>query len=310
MYTPSRRACTCNVLSKKVKSIPNRTRQNTKRGLQCEGLIYDVQDYECLRKTSNFDAEYNYAREKEVNGLQRPVCRRTQTILERRNEMTLREAIKNRHSVRKYLADPITAECRDELENCIQECNEESGLHLQIIYDEPGCFDTLFTKYGMFVNVRNYIAIVGDKSEKAVEERAGYHGQKIVLLAQQLGLNTCWVAGTFNRGKCSAEILPGEKLLCVIAIGYGEDQGVPHKSKPVEKLCGIKRNDMPGWFRNGVVGAMMAPTAMNQQKFFITLEDNEALITTRRGILTAIDLGIVQYNFEAASGHACRIQVK
>ena len=80
--------------------------------------------------------------------------------------MTLREAIKNRHSVRKYLPGPIPAECREELENCIQECNEESGLHLQVIYDEPGCFDTLFTKYGMFENVENYIAIVGDKSLK------------------------------------------------------------------------------------------------------------------------------------------------
>lgn len=224
--------------------------------------------------------------------------------------MTLREAIKNRHSVRKYIDRPISAECREELEKCIQECNEESGLHLQVIYDEPGCFDTLFTKYGMFENVVNYIALVGSKAEKDVEERAGYQGQKIVLRAQQLGLNTCWVGGTFSRGKCSARILPGEKLLCVIAIGYGANQGNPHKSKPVEKLCGVPRSEMPVWFRNGVVGAMMAPTAMNQQKFFITLEDNEAVITAGRGFMAAIDLGIVQCNFEAASGHACRIQMK
>lgn len=224
--------------------------------------------------------------------------------------MTLREAIKNRHSVRKYLPKPISAECREELENCIQECNEESGLHLQIIYDEPGCFDTFFTKYGMFENVENYIAIVGDKSLKDLAQRGGYYGQKIVLRAQQLGLNTCWVGGTFSRGKCSARILPEEKLLCVIAVGYGASQGTPHKSKSVGKLCGVGRSDMPTWFRNGVTGAMMAPTAMNQQKFFITLEDNEAVITAKRGFLTALDLGIVQYCFEAASGHACRIQIK
>ena len=224
--------------------------------------------------------------------------------------MTLREAIKNRHSVRKYLPVPISAECREELENCIQECNEESGLRLQIIYDEPGCFDTFFTKYGMFENVENYIAVVGGKSLKDLAQRGGYYGQKIVLRAQQLGLNTCWVGGTFSRGKCSAKILPGEKLVCVIAVGYGASQGTPHKSKPVGKLCGVSRSDMPAWFKNGVTGAMMAPTAMNQQKFFITLEDNEAVITAKRGFLTALDLGIVQYCFEAASGHACRIQLK
>lgn len=222
--------------------------------------------------------------------------------------MTLREAIKNRHSVRKYLDLPISGECRDALEECIQECNEESGLHLQVIYDEPGCFDTLFTTYGMFENVKNYIAVVAAKSEKGIEERAGYYGEKIVLRAQQLGLNTCWVGGTFSKGKCTAQVLPGEKLMCVIALGYGAEQGTPHKSKPVEKLCGVSKSDMPTWFRNGVVGAMMAPTATNQQKFFITLEDEEPVITAKRGFMSRIDLGIVQYNFEAASGHACRIQ--
>jgi hypothetical protein len=45
---------------------------------------------------------------------------------------------------------------------------------------------------------------------------------------------------------------------------------------------------------------------MNQQKFTISLEDGEAVITAGRGPMTKIDLGIVKYNFEAASGHTCR----
>ena len=63
---------------------------------------------------------------------------------------------------------------------------------------------------------------------------------------------------------------------------------------------------MPGWFRNGVKAAMMAPTAMNQQKFHISLEDGEAVITAGKGAMTQIDLGIVKYNFEVISGHRCR----
>ena len=130
--------------------------------------------------------------------------------------------------------------------------------------------------------------------------------RNIVLAAQQEGLNTCWVAGTYKKGKCRAEKAADEKIICVIAIGYGENQGTKHKSKPLAKLCSVKEEDMPGWFRNGVKGAMMAPTAMNQQKFTISLEDGEAVITAGRGPLTKIDLGIVKYNFEAASGHTCR----
>ena len=220
--------------------------------------------------------------------------------------MEIREAIRARHSVRKYLDMPITGEKKEKLETLIRECNEESGLHIQLVLNDAECFRTLLAHYGWFENVNNYVAIGGSKELPDLEEKGGYYGQKIVLAAQQEGLNTCWVAGTYKKGKCRAEKAADEKIICVIAIGYGENQGTKHKSKPLAKLCSVKEEDMPGWFRNGVKGAMMAPTAMNQQKFTISLEDGEAVITAGRGPLTKIDLGIVKYNFEAASGHTCR----
>lgn len=227
-------------------------------------------------------------------------------IIGKGETMEIREAIRARHSVRKYLDMPITGEMKEKLETLIRECNEESGLHIQLVLNDAECFRTLLAHYGWFENVNNYVAIVGSKELPDLEEKGGYYGQKIVLAAQQEGLNTCWVAGTYKKGKCRAEKAADEKIICVIAIGYGENQGTKHKSKPLAKLCSVKEEDMPGWFRNGVKGAMMAPTAMNQQKFTISLEDGEAVITAGRGPMTKIDLGIVKYNFEAASGHTCR----
>ena len=227
-------------------------------------------------------------------------------IIGKGETMEIREAIRARHSVRKYLDMPITGEMKEKLETLIRECNEESGLHIQLVLNDAECFRTLLAHYGWFENVNNYVAIVGSKELPDLEEKGGYYGQKIVLAAQQEGLNTCWVAGTYKKGKCRAEKAADEKIICVIAIGYGENQGTKHKSKPLAKLCSVKEEDMPGWFRNGVKGAMMAPTAMNQQKFTISLENGEAVITAGRGPLTKIDLGIVKYNFEAASGHTCR----
>ena len=220
--------------------------------------------------------------------------------------MTLKEAIKERHSVRQYTDAPIAGETRAELERLIAHCNELSGLHMQLICDDPDCFNTLLAHYGKFVNAVNYIALVGRKDFGKLDETAGYYGQRIVLAAQQLGLNTCWVAGTFGRGKCKAQVGPDEKLVCVIAIGYGQTAGTKRKSKPMEKICPVPEDEMPVWFKNGVLGALMAPTAVNQQKFRITLENGEAVITAGRGMLTQLDLGIVKYNFEAASGHRCR----
>ncbi|MBQ8054117.1 MAG: nitroreductase family protein [Lachnospiraceae bacterium] len=220
--------------------------------------------------------------------------------------MDIREAIKSRHSVRQYTNVPIPEETVAELNKLIDACNAESGLHMQLITDDPECFNSFLAHYGSFRNANNYIAIVGPQSLENLDEKAGYYGQKIVLAAQMMGLNTCWVAGTYSRGKCKADREAGEKIVCVIAIGYGETQGTKHKSKPLAKLCTVAEADMPIWFKNGVKAAMMAPTAVNQQKFVISLEGDTPVIKAGRGPLAMIDLGIVKYNFEAASGHKCR----
>lgn len=100
----------------------------------------------------------------------------------------------------------------------------------------------MMARYGKLNNVKNDIALVGKKSD-TLEEACGYYGEKIALRAQQLGLNTCWVAMTFSKRKSknAIKLVPGEKLLMVIALGYDETQGVSHKSKAPEKLSNIAK---------------------------------------------------------------------
>ncbi len=220
--------------------------------------------------------------------------------------MNIREAIYARHSVRQYRELPIEAAAAEELERLIRECNEESGLNIQLIQNDPECFHTLFAHYGRFKNANHYIAIVGPKSMKDLPERGGYYGERLVLEAQMLGLRTCWVAGSYGRSKCKAVVGDGERIVCVISIGYGENDGHEHRNKAMSRLCTVPEAEMPDWFREGVRAAMAAPTAVNQQRFSISLQDGEAVITAPRGFLTMLDLGIVKYNFEAASGHKCK----
>ncbi|MBR1392226.1 MAG: nitroreductase family protein [Ruminococcus sp.] len=224
--------------------------------------------------------------------------------------MNIREAIKARHSVRQFKDIPIGEAEAEKLKAVIDECNSESGLNIQLVLNDPDCFDTFLAHYGRFKNANNYIALVGSSSLDDLDERAGYYGQRIVLEAQMLGLGTCWVAGTYGKGKCKADKQAGEKIVCVIALGYGEDEGKSHKSKPLGKLCALKKEDMPAWFKNGMLAAVLAPTALNQQKFFIDIDGEDAVITPGRSPMAKIDLGIVRYNFEAASGHRCVPKVK
>ena len=217
--------------------------------------------------------------------------------------MTIKEAIVARHSVRQYLDKAISDEHVAQLNALIEECNKESGLHIQLITGEPECFDTFLGHYGNFSNAVNYVAMIGSKSIANLDETVGYYGERIVLEAQCMGLNTCWVAGTYGKTKSKAAIGANEKIVCVIAIGYGANQGKEHRSKTMAKLCNVNPADMPDWFKEGVEAAMKAPTAINQQKFKIALDGDKAVITAGSGPMSKIDLGIVKYNFEAASGH-------
>lgn len=213
--------------------------------------------------------------------------------------MEIMEIMKQRHSVRQYFEQPIEEEKRTVLDSLVQKINGETGFHIQIIYDDPKCFDSFMAHYGKFTGVQNYIALVGKKSLKP-DESLGYYGEELVLKAQELGLNTCWVALT--HGKSKAVLDKGEKLVCLIALGYGATQGVEHKNKPLRELCNYSE-EMPGWFLNGMNAALLAPTAMNQQKFhFELLSDGTVKASCGSGFYTKLDLGIVKYHFETITG--------
>jgi len=214
--------------------------------------------------------------------------------------MTLNEAILARHSVRHYTDAPLTTEQAETLKAEIERCNTEGNLHLQLIIDEPNGFQAEKPHYGRFQNVRNYIALVGGRS-KDLDERLGYYGERVVLLAQTLGLNTCWVGLTYKKTPDAMQILPGERLRGVIAIGTGANEGVQHKSKPFEAVT--EGTDFPDWFRQGVEAALLAPTAINQQKFKFVWNDGQVKVKAGMGFFAHMDLGIVACHFEIASDH-------
>ena len=209
------------------------------------------------------------------------------------------ELIRTRHSVRQYLEKPIPEEIRQILDNYAEELNQQGKLHIQIFYDEPECFASRLAHYGSFRNCANYIAMVGWK-DPDLEERCGYYGELLVLKAQELGLNTCWAALT--HGKSKAKVAEGETEVIVIALGYGQTQGSTHKSKPANAVSNVT-SDSPAWFRKGVETALLAPTAVNQQKFTFTLSGNTVVAKPGRiGPCLKIDLGIVKCHFELGAG--------
>ena len=165
--------------------------------------------------------------------------------------------------------------------------------------------------YGKFHGVENYLVMAGQKADN-LDERIGYYGEQRVLLAQALGLNTCWAGLSYRKVNGAYKIEKGEKLTCMIALGYGESQGVSHKIKTMEQVSNATSNS-PSWFRKGVEAALLAPTAINQQKFSFFLQDQKGTkvgckpkVIAKRGFsmvgYTKMDLGIAKLHFEIGAG--------
>lgn len=214
--------------------------------------------------------------------------------------MTEMEAIRERHSVRSYQNRKIEAEKAAQLNELIAQCNQEGNLNIQLLEDAGGTFSRMLSKFMGLGSAPSVIACVGPDDD-TLDERIGYYGQKIVLFAQTLGLNTCW-AGTFSEKNTPANRTPGDRLPIVIAIGYGVNSGRARKSKTADDVVAGGMNGKPEWFRRGVEAALLAPTAINQQKFEIALKnDGSVEITDKGGVLSRIDKGIVTYNFEVGA---------
>ena len=221
--------------------------------------------------------------------------------------MTLQEAIKARHSVRAYKEQPLAEDVVKVLEEKIAVLNREGKLHIQLILNEPKAFLGTMAKYGRFRNVGNYFVVAGKKADD-LDERAGYYGEQLVLLAQTLGLNTCWVGLTYSKVPGTFVLDDGEKIACYISLGYGETQGVRHKIKTVEQVSNAS-DTTPAWFRKGVEAALLAPTAVNQQKFsfeYVGMKDGRHQVHAKKGFsmmgYTQMDLGIAKYHFEIGAG--------
>lgn len=220
--------------------------------------------------------------------------------------MTLQEAISARHSVRKYLDKDIPADIVAVLQHRIAEYNSVGNLNIQLVLNEPKAFTGMLA-YGKFSGVKNYLVMVGKKS-KDLDERIGYYGEQLVLLSQTLGLNTCWAGLSYRKVPEAYNVGTDEKLACMIALGYGETQGVSHKIKTVEQISNVS-NASPAWFKGGVEAALLAPTAVNQQKFsfeYVGMKNDRHQVRAKKGFsmigYTQMDLGIAKCHFEIGAG--------
>lgn len=212
--------------------------------------------------------------------------------------MDFKEAMQKRHMVRKYTDKPLSDEIIAKINERIELNNKTYDLNMKLMINNSKGVSSIM-KLIMARGVNNFIILAGDVSGN-LDERLGYSGADIMLYAQTLGLNTWWVGGTFNRSV--RRYVDNKKVTGIIAIGYGQTQGVPHKSKNVEDVSKYEGTIIPPWFISGVDGALLAPTALNKQDFMLIGNGNRVKIECSNGIFTGSNVGLIKYHFELGAG--------
>lgn len=222
--------------------------------------------------------------------------------------ISLQEAMEQRHAMRTFEDRPLAADAVEHLQAFIAVINEESWMDFKLVLDEPLAFASFLARKVGFANANNYLAVIGPDG-KELDNSSGYYGEQIVLRAQQLGINSCWVGQTYKQVQGAYNVDFGESLRCVVALGYGTTSGTPHPSKTPQRIS-PDYDAAPDWFRRGVDAALLAPTALNQQKFSFRLGRQqpdgtwEVIAKTKMGPYTKVDLGIAKYHFEIGAGEA------
>ncbi|MBT1165034.1 nitroreductase family protein [Bifidobacterium felsineum] len=227
--------------------------------------------------------------------------------------MNLLEAMKERHAVRNFTDEPMTAEQIGVLSGIIDELNATHGLSIQLIHDADDAFGGCPTHYGRFAGVHNLIALIGPDDADApddLDEMIGYAGELLALHAVAFGLDTSWVVlheATEHEGLWTLE--KGQRMPAAIALGHGARPGRAHRSKPAEELGPVADAigtyaGAPVWFHNGIEAVALAPSALGKQPVRFTLLEDGCTVKAEAldGVQSRICLGIAKLHFELGAG--------
>lgn len=211
----------------------------------------------------------------------------------------MKRAMNARHTVRQFDGTSLSESEKSILRSRVDELNKQYDLSIALIESEKTPVNFMGKALLGGRGVYSYFILAADDRD-GIDEMLGYTGSDLCLYAQMNGLNTWWMAGTFNR-KYVEGFVSGKKIVSIIAVGHGKTQGVPHKSKEKDQVSKFEGEE-PEWFKNGVEAALLAPTALNKQAFNITGKGNKVSLTYKSGPMSGIDKGIVKHHFELGAG--------
>lgn len=224
------------------------------------------------------------------------------------------EAIEKRISCRAYADQPLDQPVIDELATLAATLGEEGGFTLAVIGPTDGGKKLRLNGRMFSGPVSTYAALIG-ADDDLTREKVGYFGEKLVLHATQMGLGTCWVAGTFDRKSVTVPLGEGEVLHDVIPLGIMAARqtfaqrtiraGLRRRDKKPEAMYqgDTSLMDAPAWIRSGIDAVIKGPSAVNEQPVVFVREQGQlrATLPHPKRSVEYTDLGIAKLHFQIAA---------
>lgn len=250
----------------------------------------------------------------------------------------VKETAEKRKSVRTYIQKPLEKADREKIEGYISALLKEEApfsakIRIRLFDVDKDINAKDLGTYGVIKNARTYLGVAVNETDDAMEA-VGYVFEKLVLYAASLGLGTCWLGGTFNRGEFAKamELAQDEFFPIASPIGYPAP-----KNHTVDKIMrkAIKadtRKPFEEIFFNGSFSAplsgeaadefayileavRLAPSAKNAQPWRILKDGNAFHFFEKKDIpssshdIQRLDIGIAGCHLELAArekGMNCR----
>ncbi len=234
------------------------------------------------------------------------------------------EDLRARHSVRAYSSRPVEEEKRNKLKAEATFINShEAGLNFRIVFDDGSPFDSFFKSYGRFKGVQNYLVAIVDPTFPDALERAGYFGEQFVMVARSMGLDSCFVGGTYSASDVPERVEVYEKIAFLIPFGYAAEKSSlaqkiwkSNKTRPkgrtlfegseeeYREACQL----LPA-LPEALEAVAAAPSAFNKHPVRIFMQEAMdqdgmkkkvlAARTVKKSRYSEIDLGIAKSNFNS-----------
>ncbi len=244
-------------------------------------------------------------------------------------DFPVEKTVMARSSVRTYENRVLSTNEKDQLNAYIDNLTNPFSIDVtfRLLEKDASADGEKLGTYGVIKGAENYIgASVADK-ELALEA-LGYSFENLILYATSLGLGTCWLGGTFNRGGFAAamNLKEGDLFPCISPVGYPTGKKRPLESvmrwaaksgqrKEWNELFFKQEFSQPltkieaGEFAFPLEMVRLAPSAVNKQPWRIVQDKDTYHFYLARALksdnekidLQRVDIGIAASHFHLAA---------